>query len=113
MSEEKSFPSLIQQGKNLSSFTWKLFEHVFRGQANNLEVSDKIFEDRMSICRSCEYFDKKQTRCKECGCYLAPKVKFSLESCPIGSWSSNNEEWVNGGFQKVVEGMKKQEPEQE
>ena len=101
MSEEKSFPSLIQQGKNLSSFTWRLFDYVIKGQANNIEVSDKIFEDRMSLCRSCEYFDEKQTRCKECGCFLNVKAKMMFEECPLNKWTINEEAWQEQ-FENIV-----------
>ena len=105
MSENHEYPSLPEQGKNMAKFVWDLFQHTMKNQ-ESLFVSDEIAEQRVKICQKCEWYDAAQHRCKECGCYLAPKVKFSLESCPIGSWLPNNDEWVNGGFQKIIEDMK-------
>ena len=53
--------------------------------------------------------DFEQHRCKECGCPLGMKAKISLESCPIGAWTENNEAWMNGGFNKFIEDMQKRE----
>ena len=108
MSEEKEYPSLPEQGKNMAKFVWDLFQHTMQN-SESLFVSDEVAEERIKICQKCEWYDAVQNRCKECGCHLGPKVKFGLESCPIGSWSAHDDEWINGGFEKVVEEMKKQE----
>lgn len=108
MSEEKQYPSLPDQGKNMAKFVWDVFRHTMENH-ESLFVSDEIAEERIKICQKCEYYDAVQNRCKECGCFLAPKIKFSLESCPIGAWKEHDNEWLNGGFDKVVEEMNKKE----
>jgi hypothetical protein len=42
--------------------------------------------DRYLICRECEHFYAPTRQCKECGCFLALKVKSKSQSCPIGKW---------------------------
>jgi len=108
MTEEKQYPSLPEQGKNMAKFVWDVFRHTMKDQ-ESLFVSDKVAEERVKICQQCEWYDAAQHRCKECGCYLAPKVKFSLESCPIGSWSEDNQDWMNGGFEEVMKKIEEQE----
>lgn len=43
-------------------------------------------EDRMDICRSCEWFRPSIQQCKKCGCIMAFKTKLKGASCPIGKW---------------------------
>lgn len=41
---------------------------------------------RMDICRECPFFNKTLVQCKQCGCFLKAKVKFTNSSCPINKW---------------------------
>lgn len=50
---------------------------------------------RLSICRACRRFEARDQTCKECGCYMEEKVRFShIRSpsgdrpnvCPKGKW---------------------------
>lgn len=43
-------------------------------------------EERRSICRGCDRFDAEADMCRECGCYLAAKVRMASEACPLGKW---------------------------
>ena len=41
---------------------------------------------RMEICKVCPRMQSVMKVCKECGCYLPAKVKFTMSVCPIGKW---------------------------
>lgn len=102
MSEEKQYPSIPQQGKNLAKFAWDVMkESIFNGTA--LHVSDEIYNERLDICKKCDWYDPEQNRCKECGCFLGEKARWSLDSCPVGKWSSNSDTFVNEKFDKIVQ----------
>lgn len=101
MSEEKQYPSFLEQGKNLADFSFDLIKKALRSEA--LFVSPKVQEERMSVCRSCEFYDEKEIRCTQCGCWLEAKTKFSLDSCPLQKWDISREDWVNTNFDKLLE----------
>lgn len=46
--------------------------------------SDKVLSERLRICNDCPEFDK--LRCKQCGCFVALKVKPKESECPLGYW---------------------------
>ena len=98
------YPSLPKQGENLAKFAWDVIKHL---NQEDLFVSDEVLKKRITICQSCEYYDSKQHRCKECGCFLELKAKVGLESCPIGAWTESDDTWMNGGFDKLVQDMKR------
>jgi hypothetical protein len=96
---EKDYPSLSEQGKNLSKFTLDVFKSIFYGQP--LFATEEISNQRMSICRSCDKYDESQKRCRECGCMLEHKVKFALDSCPLKKWDIDENAW-NEAFDRVT-----------
>ncbi|MEL0301934.1 MAG: AI-2E family transporter, partial [Flavobacteriaceae bacterium] len=49
-------PLILQQGENLSKFVWELFQHTAKNP-ESLLVSDEIYEERLNICKSCEWYD--------------------------------------------------------
>lgn len=71
-------PSLIERGKNLANdvsfWVKKGFPMV------QLEKS----EQRLGICKSCEFY--QQSKCLKCGCFMPWKVKFATVRCPAGKW---------------------------
>lgn len=101
MSEENQYPSLIDQGKNLAEFSFELVKRAMQSEA--LFVSDKIQNERMKICKSCEKYDETQNRCIECGCWLNQKTKFALDSCPLKKWDISNEDWINGKYDQLLQ----------
>lgn len=100
MTEEHSYPSLPDQGKNLAKFTFQLVKKALQGGA--LMVSPEVKEQRLETCRTCEWYDPDQVRCKHCGCFLEEKATFALDSCPIGKWTESAEDWENGRFDELV-----------
>jgi len=93
MSEEKQYPSLVQQGKNLANFTWDLLNYITKNQEKVLFVSDEIYKERTTICKSCNKFDDLENRCMECGCYIPAKAKLILDSCPLEKWGVDSSTW--------------------
>jgi hypothetical protein len=80
------YPSKLQMAKNLAKSTVK---HIANGRQI---VSEEIQAERMSICAgtedipACEYYDKNSNRCKDCGCALSIKTKWTSSNCPQGKW---------------------------
>ena len=46
----------------------------------------ELIESRLKICNSCEWFNKKFTTCKKCGCFMKLKSTLKQAKCPIGKW---------------------------
>lgn len=44
---------------------------------------------RLSICGTCEEFNKTIKNCKQCGCYMPAKAMFAVSTCPIGKWTTS------------------------
>ena len=83
------FPTLFEQFNNLResfhhNFTY-LVSKEYR-QEQDLMVSKEVFQERLTICKGCDRFDKDQTRCMECGCFLMIKARLAPEFCPLGKW---------------------------
>jgi hypothetical protein len=56
----------------------------------NKHVSDnKIAENRLSICKGCEFY-LKTTQCSKCNCIMPVKVQLAEAECPIGKWGKEN-----------------------
>ena len=75
----KAYPSLGQQARNLAQTAGQIVRNP------NL-ASDELFESRMTLCYSCEYFDTVQVRCRKCGCKLKGKARFEAAHCPLMKW---------------------------
>lgn len=54
---------------------------------NTEYVDNKVSDERMSICNSCEMFMKGI--CKSCGCFMPIKTKMAHASCPLGKWGEH------------------------
>lgn len=105
MSEEKSYPSLFEQGKNLAKFSWKLLKHINEKISidgiESLLVTTEIYNQRIEICKSCPKFDEKKIKCTECGCYLPVKAKVLFDDCPLDKWGMDDKEWEDI-FENIV-----------
>ena len=86
--ENKEYPSLIQQAKNLAQFTVDVVKDQVIGSESNttLYASDVVYNQRLDTCKECEYYDVQQVRCRHCGCWLKYKARFKEGHCPIGKW---------------------------
>ena len=49
-----------------------------------------IAEERLIICRTCDFFEKKISKCRKCGCFMEYKAMLPYVECPIGKWAVIN-----------------------
>lgn len=101
------FPSLPEQGKNLAKFTFQVLQKALNG--DKLLVSETVYQQRMSICRKCEYFDRPTMRCKHCGCFLQHKARVALDSCPIDLWKETDETWDEKEYESLIQQVHEQQ----
>ena len=81
---EQKFPSFKQQTKNLVNRAKGVAANFVEN--GEVFVSKNIQNERLNICKSCDWYDTAEFRCKHCGCYMEQKVKFAASSCPIFKW---------------------------
>lgn len=48
--------------------------------------NEDVVEQRLAICRSCEFFRPRVEQCKKCGCFMKLKTKLERAHCPIHKW---------------------------
>jgi Family of unknown function (DUF6171) len=111
MSDEKQYPSLAQQAKNLANFSWELLKYINQNHSTVLVASDDVYKERTSICKSCERFDDMENKCMECGCYIPAKARVILDSCPLGKWTADENSWKEK-FEKITEELDKNQESQ-
>lgn len=46
----------------------------------------ELIEQRLSICNSCEWFNKRLAKCKKCGCFMKLKTTLQKAKCPLEKW---------------------------
>ena len=100
----KEKPSLLQKGVNLSQYTWELIKYIKDNPGKALTVSDTVYDQRIEICKGCQYFVADDFSCIECGCPLQRKARMILDACPIGKWSIDDSDWEER-FVKIKEGI--------
>lgn len=74
------------------SMALSLFKEIGKSAKTGFKrVSEEAFNQRLSICNDCNYWDKEgffgYGRCKACGCSKA-KLWLATSSCPIKKWES-------------------------
>ena len=57
---------------------------------SNFFVEKEIFQERINICRSCNYYFKPTGNCKRCGCFMRIKASISVMECPEKKWLKVN-----------------------
>tara|TARA_R100001460_G_scaffold13815_3_gene31160 strand:- start:2096 stop:2494 length:399 start_codon:yes stop_codon:yes gene_type:complete len=58
---------------------------------NKFFVSDEIYDDRLNICKNCDYYFKPTGSCKICLCFMSIKARISLMECPQKYWLKTKE----------------------
>lgn len=51
---------------------------------------------RLAICKECEYFIPKTSKCDKCGCFMEYKTLIKSSTCPINKWGKEIEVKNNG-----------------
>lgn len=82
--EEIQFPSLLEQGKNLTKSVAKVAKSTIEGIPIFAPYNTQ--KERLDICNECEYLDKESTRCIQCGCNIKWKISYSSSECPKRKW---------------------------
>lgn len=51
-----------------------------------LKASNRVYNERMGICKACKHFRKSVSQCKKCGCFMRIKGAIAFTRCPLGKW---------------------------
>jgi hypothetical protein len=72
-------------------------------------VGEEIKLERLSICNSCEDFNKTIKTCKQCGCYMPAKSMLAASSCPSNKWleTSPGRDLINTLEEMILESWNK------
>lgn len=80
----QQMPSVGSMAKNVVQSVVQNVQSVAAG--NTLRITDQEANDRLNICKTCDFFNANQTRCNKCGCFMAIKTYLKAEKCPLGKW---------------------------
>ena len=58
---------------------------------NKFFVTDKIYEERLAICKECVYYFKPTGSCKRCLCFMKLKARLAPMACPQKYWDKTLE----------------------
>ena len=58
---------------------------------NKFFVPNKVYEDRLAICKSCVYYFKPTGTCKDCGCFSKIKARLAPKECGQKKWQKTTE----------------------
>ena len=84
MSQLNDEPSNLEKAKIFSKTAYDVIKgFVSKG---TLLVPKEVKKARIDICRECNRFDESRHVCREWGCFLVNKVKFSAAHCPLNLW---------------------------
>ena len=54
-------------------------------------ISKKRYNQRMSTCLDCPFYQTKYNKCKKCGCFLILKAALRDTKCPLNKWPQGDE----------------------
>jgi len=58
---------------------------------NKFFVPNEVYEDRITICKSCIYYFKPTGTCKDCGCFMKIKARLAPMGCSQKKWEKTTE----------------------
>jgi hypothetical protein len=47
---------------------------------------EEIREQRLAICKSCDFYFEPTGQCKKCGCFVKTKTAVARAKCPMYKW---------------------------
>ncbi len=54
-------------------------------------VAENIYQDRLAICKSCDFYFKPTGSCKVCKCFMKIKARLAPLACPKKYWNKTTE----------------------
>ena len=54
---------------------------------NKFFTSQQVYEDRLAICKACDYYFKPTGSCKVCKCFMKIKARIAPMACPKTYWN--------------------------
>ena len=58
---------------------------------NKFFVPNKVYDDRIAICKECPQYLSLLGNCKICGCFMKIKARIATMGCPSGFWQKTTE----------------------
>lgn len=55
-----------------------------------------VSEKRLAICKDCDQFVERTSRCNKCGCAMKYKSLILSSKCPLNKWGKEEEYKENG-----------------
>lgn len=74
--------------KKAQNFASTMTEVAIHAAKTGKIISKESYEERMKICKGCEFFDDKLVMCKACGCFLNLKSWLIAARCAQNKWPS-------------------------
>lgn len=84
--DEPELPAIGAMVKGLAGTAGDVAKGILRGEG--AFVTGALYEERMTICKGCEFFRQSDQRCSQCGCYMQNKTKLKKAYCPVHKWGS-------------------------
>jgi hypothetical protein len=75
--------------QSIINFIKSLFWHLYSGSPKS---SQELIDNRLSICKTCDLFDRYNSQCLECGCNInnkkifLNKLAWADQRCPLNKW---------------------------
>jgi len=58
---------------------------------NKFFVPQKVYEDRIGICKGCVFYFKPTGTCKDCGCFMKVKARLAPMECSQKKWEKTKD----------------------
>lgn len=84
--DPKELPSLKNMVNGFLGTAKDVIDGAVHGEG--LLVTEDVYNQRMQICNTCEFFRKDDKRCTKCGCFMEAKTRFKKTFCPIHHWGA-------------------------
>lgn len=78
------YPDFWNQMQNFQKFLKDVGQGAASG--NSVLVSEEKRLKREELCNECPSFNKESKRCRECGCFMEVKWRFTKAECPMNIW---------------------------
>lgn len=80
----EEYPDFWQQMDNFQKFLKDVGQGAKEG--NSLLVSEEKRQLREDLCTQCSEYNPTSKRCRQCGCFMEMKWRFTRSSCPMSLW---------------------------